>query len=163
VLVAIGLGSFAFHTFATRGAVYLDVIPIAVFIYGYLLLALRRFLALSPVAAVVALLLFFAVSRVLPQLVGRDALNGSIDYVPALAAMLIVVWFVPAKVRPAVWLATALFVVSLAFRTIDQAICAAFPLGTHFIWHVLNAAVLLILLDAAISVRAVAPAKPGSA
>jgi hypothetical protein len=34
VLVAIGFGSFAFHTLATRGAVYLDVIPIAVFIYG---------------------------------------------------------------------------------------------------------------------------------
>jgi hypothetical protein len=34
----------------------------------------------------------------------------------------------------------------------DQAVCAAFPLGTHFIWHLLNAAVLLVLLDAAISV-----------
>jgi hypothetical protein len=40
----------------------------------------------------------------------------------------------------------------------DQAVCAAFPLGTHFIWHLLNAAVLLVLLDAAISFNArVAP------
>jgi len=33
----------------------------------------------------------------------------------------------------------------------DHAICVVFPLGTHFIWHLLNAAVLLVLLDAAIS------------
>jgi hypothetical protein len=155
VLVAIGLGSFAFHTLATRGAVYLDVIPIAVFIYGYLLLALRRFLALPWRAAIELLVVFFAASRVLPYLAGPGALNGSVDYLPALLAMLILMWFVPINVRPAIWLAAILFVISLAFRTTDQAVCAAFPLGTHFIWHLLNAAVLLILLDAAISAAAV--------
>src|SRR6516164_3088695 len=51
VAVAVGLGSFIFHTVATRGAALADVIPIAIFIYGYLLLALRRLLRLSPVAA----------------------------------------------------------------------------------------------------------------
>jgi hypothetical protein len=155
VLVAIGLGSFAFHSLATRGAVYLDVVPIAVFIYGYLLLALRRFLALPWRAAIELLVVFFAASRVLPYLAGPGALNGSVDYLPALLAMLILMWFVPINVRPAIWLAAILFVISLAFRTTDQAVCAAFPLGTHFIWHLLNAAVLLILLDAAISAAAV--------
>ena len=151
LLVAIGLGSFAFHTLATRGAVYFDVIPIAVFIYGYLLLALRRFLALPWRASIELLVVFFAASRLLPYLAGPGTLNGSLDYPPALAAMLILVWFVPSKVRPAIWLASILFVVSLAFRTMDQAICTAFPLGTHFVWHLLNAAVLFVLLDAAIS------------
>jgi hypothetical protein len=151
VLVAIGLGSFAFHSLATRGAVYLDVIPIAVFIYGYLLLALRRFLALPWRATIELLVVFFAASRVLPYLANPGALNGSLDYFPALGAILILVWFVPLKVRPAIWLAAIVFVVSLAFRTMDQAVCPAFPLGTHFIWHLLNATVLLVLLDAAIS------------
>ena len=31
---------------------------------------------------------------------------------------------------------------SLLFRTIDAGVCAAFPLGTHFLWHLLNAAML---------------------
>src|SRR5215469_8671870 len=44
VVVAVGIGSFAFHTLATRGAVLADIIPIAIFIYGYLWLALHRFL-----------------------------------------------------------------------------------------------------------------------
>src|SRR5258707_14435816 len=47
VVVAVGLGSFAFHTLATRGAELADVIPIAGFIYGYLLLTFRRFLGLA--------------------------------------------------------------------------------------------------------------------
>jgi hypothetical protein len=72
-------------------------------------------------------------------------LNGSIDYLPALAALLIMVWIVPAKLRTAVALAAAVFVISLAFRTVDRAICGAFPLGTHFIWHLLNAVVLFVL------------------
>jgi uncharacterized membrane protein YfcA len=48
VVVVVGLGSFIFHTVATRGARLADIIPIAVFIYGYLLLALRRFLHCRP-------------------------------------------------------------------------------------------------------------------
>jgi hypothetical protein len=31
---------------------------------------------------------------------------------------------------------------SLVFRTLDAGICPAFPLGTHFLWHVLNAVML---------------------
>ena len=160
VLIAIGFGSFAFHTLATRGAAYLDVIPIAVFIYGYLALALRRFLALSWLATGLALGAFFAVAQALPRLFPPATLNGSLDYLPALAAILLLVWFVPAKVRPAIWLAAVLFIVSLALRTVDQAICATFPLGTHFIWHLLNAAMLFVLLNAALAARTPALPRP---
>ncbi|NJN40478.1 MAG: hypothetical protein HC807_06085 [Gammaproteobacteria bacterium] len=31
---------------------------------------------------------------------------------------------------------------SLTFRTLDRDLCAAIPLGTHFLWHLLNAVVL---------------------
>ena len=62
VVVAVGLGSFAFHTLATRGALLLDVGPIGIFIYGYVLLALRRFLALSWPLALGLLAGFIALS-----------------------------------------------------------------------------------------------------
>jgi hypothetical protein len=39
---------------------------------------------------------------------------------------------------------------SLALRTIDAAACDTFPLGTHFLWHIFNAAVLYVLLRTAI-------------
>jgi hypothetical protein len=149
VMVLIGLGSFAFHTLATRSAVYLDVIPIAVFIYGYLALALRRFLALGWLPTIATLVGYIALSRLLAHLTPPGALNGSIDYLPALAALLIMLGVVPVTVRRTVALAAAVFVISLAFRTVDRAVCGTFPLGTHFIWHLLNAVVLLVLLRAA--------------
>ena len=36
----------------------------------------------------------------------------------------------------------AILAVSLFFRTIDDAVCARFPLGTHFLWHTLNGVML---------------------
>jgi hypothetical protein len=38
-----------------------------------------------------------------------------------------------------------LFLLALALRTADPLVCEAFPLGTHFAWHLLNGAVLYIL------------------
>jgi hypothetical protein len=35
-----------------------------------------------------------------------------------------------------------MLVVSLFFRTIDAAVCGAFPTGTHFLWHLMNGAML---------------------
>jgi hypothetical protein len=52
--------------------------------------------------------------------------------------------------------------VSLALRSVDLAACDAFPLGTHFVWHVLNAAVLYVLLRTAIKEAAMENA-PGAA
>jgi len=49
----------------------------------------------------------------------------------------------------ALLLAAAIFVVSLTFRSIDMTVCAALPVGVHYMWHILNAAVLYL------SVRAV--------
>src|SRR5215467_9920634 len=87
VVVAVGIGSFAFHTLATRGAALADVIPIAIFIYGYLLLALRRFLHLSPAAAVGIVIAYGAFAQTLPLMLSPGALNGSASYLPALVAM----------------------------------------------------------------------------
>jgi hypothetical protein len=39
-------------------------------------------------------------------------------------------------------LGAALLAVSIFFRTIDAAACPAFPIGTHFLWHLLNGAIL---------------------
>src|SRR5262249_61672034 len=122
----------------------------ALFIDGALALRLRRFPGLSFLLTLAVLVAYVALSRGLSLIAPPGTLNGSIDYLPALAAMLIMLGFVPAPVRPAIALAAGVFCVSLTFRTIDRAICGAFPLGTHFIWHLLNAIVLFALLRSAI-------------
>jgi hypothetical protein len=154
VVTAVGIGSFTFHTVATRGAVLADVVPIAVFIYGYLLLALRRFLGLPCIAAGAIVVAYAAAAQGLSALAPPRFLNGSVGYLPALAALIVVAAVAKEKeVRRGLALAALLFAISLALRTVDIALCPAFPLGTHFAWHILNAAVLYILLRTAITAR----------
>ncbi len=154
VVASVGIGSFIFHTVATQGAMLADVIPIAIFIYGYLLLALRRFAHLSAAVAIAIVAAYAVGAQALSWLVPAGALNGSVGYLPALVAMILVAFASRQPARRGLELAALLFAVSLAMRTIDLAVCRAFPLGTHFLWHLLNAAVLFVLLRTAIVARA---------
>lgn len=153
VLVLIGLGSFAFHTLATRGAVLLDVIPIAIFIHLYFYAGLRRFLSLPVLTSIVATIVFFVAGLAIGQ-AGQGKLNGSISYAPAVIGLLIMAAVAylagnaaakHARAVPRLLGIGAVFLVSLTFRTIDDAVCASWPLGTHFLWHMLNALVLYLL------------------
>lgn len=154
VVAVVGLGSFAFHTLATRGAMLLDVTPIGVFIYGYFLLALRRFLQLSWPIALLSLAGFIALSLALASYVPREVLNGSSGYLPALAALIGFGFVLRGhEAGQAMLIAAGLFIVSLIFRIIDLDVCARWPIGTHFLWHVLNAAVLYAVLRGAIAER----------
>ncbi len=149
----VGVGSFIFHTVATQGAELFDTVPIAVFIYGYLLFALRRYLALSLPVSLALLVAFAGLTYAEAALVPPDALNGSHAYLPALAAMLIVGGLARGQAGHLVLAAAAAFALSLVFRSVDNALCPWLPLGTHFLWHILNAVVLYLLLRAAIMVR----------
>lgn len=158
ITAVIGVGSFIFHTVATRGAALFDTVPIAVFIYGYLFFALRRYLGLSLVMAAGLLIAFVAASYAESVVVPRGALNGSHAYLPALAATF-VIGFLTLKRRagPLIIAAGVTIAVSLTFRSIDMAVCETFPLGTHFLWHSLNGLGLYLLLRAALVDKAAPP------
>jgi len=170
VTALVGVGSFIFHTVATQGAALFDVVPIAIFIYGYFLLALRRFFGLGALAALAITVLFASGSYLASASI--HGWNGSVAYLPALCALIAfaaLLW--PRSESPppellrrrqtAVGLALAalLFSISLAFRTIDREVCPVFPLGAHFLWHLLNAGVLWLLLRTAILAKAHVDAK----
>ena len=157
----IGIGSFVFHTLATKWARVADVAPISLFMLGYLVFAMRRLLVL-PWAAVAAGLAGFVgagagAERITCQ--SGACLNGSVGYLPALAAMILVAGALGWRRHPATKaLATsaAVFALSLVFRSIDMAMCPitlmqpGWRAGTHALWHILNALVLYWLLIAAI-------------
>jgi hypothetical protein len=158
VTAAVGIGSFLFHTFANRWSLVADVLPIAVFIYSYVFLALHRYLGLAMPAAVFATAAFAVFNMGFERLwlaaVGSITLNGSIGYLPAGGALVVVGSVALASRSRAagcsLLVAAAIFALSLTFRSIDHAVCEAFPIGTHFLWHGLNAVVLFILMRAAI-------------
>ena len=175
----IGIGSFLFHTYATRWASLADTIPIAVFMLAYFAFALRRFLGLNWVLVAIGLAAFFLAIRyagtiqcsygeLLPITARRGArcLNGTVAYAPAFLALL-GMGLVLAALRHAaarlLILASGVFLVSMTFRTLDIELCeltriAGRVCGTHFLWHILNGLTLYILLRAAIRHGSPAPA-----
>ena len=150
LVFVIGTGSGLFHTFATRWALLMDVIPIAIFILVYTWYALRRFAAAPAWACALGVAAVLGLARAVPML--TEFRGGS--YVAALTALVVIGGFLKAvRGHPAggaLLLAAATFAVSLIFRTIDAQVCASVPVGTHFIWHMLNGCVLFIVVRALI-------------
>ena len=157
----IGIGSFLFHTLATPWAGLADVLPIAIMMLSYLTVALRRYLGatwLWTAAGLVVFVVAYVLAGQIPCDGGR-CLNGSLGYVPALIALLLIGgWLVARGDKPTGWsllAGAAVFAASLAFRSVDFHVCdhthvGHGPLGTHFMWHTLNAVMLFILVRAAI-------------
>ena len=162
----IGVGSALFHTFANRWSSLADVIPIAIFIHVYFCLALYRLVGLPGWIALAATALFFGASFLADPFLTR-IVGSSSGYVPALLAMLGIGAALLVRAKPGggmILTAAATFAVSLGFRIADMPLCADWPLGLHFLWHVLNAVTLGLLLVAALPApggRARAPAAQG--
>lgn len=147
LVCAIGIGSFLFHTFATTWAKLLDDLPILLFQLVFLWIYCRevaKFEAL-PVFALIVMYLLFAVSaRQFPHI-----LNGSLVYAPAIMVLFVLGLYHWLTQRHAPYLllaSAAVFIVALSFRTMDNAICAHFPMGSHFLWHSFNALLLYLLM-----------------
>ena len=79
-------------------------------------------------------------------------LNGSLFYLPALAALIVVGLLLEEKrhaAAPYLLWAAAILTVSVALRTLDMALCDKIAIegrkiGTHFAWHVLNGLALFL-------------------
>jgi hypothetical protein len=169
----IGIGSFAFHLFATQETELLDVMPIAVFTLVYLGFALNRFLGVPPGWMVLLVIGFTAIMAAAsqvkcwdggigfpgPEVQGvKSCLNGSVFYLPALGALIVVGLLLEERRHPAapyvLW-AAAIFAISLTLRSLDLALCDKVliegqEVGTHAVWHVLTALALFLLLRASL-------------
>lgn len=166
----IGVGSFLFHTFASTWSEYADVVPIWSFVALYVLVSIALVGGASPgrvarigvIAAACATVVFLATGSgskaAAPATPGL--LNGSGQYAPALTALVLFSAITLWRGHPIrMWAvaATGAFVLSLTFRTLDLHLCPALPLGTHFLWHVLNGLMIGLLLQGLI--RCSAPAR----
>jgi hypothetical protein len=146
ILALIGVGSFLFHTHATVWSSLADVVPIGVFILVYILVANLHVLRLpvwgallATVAAVPAMALLATLIRELPFF------RISAPYWPV--ALLIAAYALALRRRAprtarGLALGAAILFVSLVFRSLDAAACGAVPVGTHFMWHLLNGLML---------------------
>jgi hypothetical protein len=157
-LFAIGVGSGLWHLYPNATTLLADVIPIGIFMHVFLICALRRLLHLNWLLTLLALGAFIALGIISEQHLPPEFLNGSVMYLPSIAALLLVTLALKLKQHPAAKgfiIALFVFLASITFRTFDMAVCEAFPRGTHFLWHIFNAFVLWRLLTTLIPARAV--------
>ena len=146
VLFVIGIGSWLFHTHANRLTGLMDVLPILAFILLYVFAATRDYFGARPwVAALVTAGFIPYAAATVPIFAMIPGLGSSASYAPV--PLLILIYAVLLRKRlpeTARGLATGagILIVSLTFRTLDQPLCGAVPLGTHFLWHILNAVML---------------------
>ena len=146
VLAAIGLGSFLFHTFAQVWAAIADVAPIVLFILLYLFAMNLHAIGMRLRIAVLATLLFFPYAALLvPVFSLMPGLGSSAGYAPV--PLLIILYAAYFRGRDpelarGLLLGALILCLSLAFRTVDLPFCTALPLGTHFMWHLLNGLML---------------------
>jgi len=178
----IGFGSLAFHVYADEGTSFADIVPIGLFMLVYLGFALNRLLGVPPGWTVLLAIGFTVLVGASMHIQCGDAgigfagfgpeianakpcLNGSVGYLPALAALIVIGMVLVERHHRAgpyiVW-AAAIFAISIVFRSIDLSFCDQVVIngrnvGTHFIWHLLNALVLFLLLRASLEAGPVAP------
>ncbi|SEF28330.1 Ceramidase [Amycolatopsis pretoriensis] len=145
--VLIGLvfvASSVFHLVATRWAGAADSGAILVFVLVYAVVFVREFW--SRRWAWVAAPGFLALT-VVTALLGGGLYLAPLIGLFAFAAVL-------AYQRDTAWtrfaVAGAVFALSLSLRTLDRDVCDYVPVGTHFLWHLLNGLVLYLVSRAAI-------------
>jgi hypothetical protein len=148
-MAIIGLGSFLFHTLATRWAEWGDVIPILTFMLLYIWLILTSVFHWPDWLKLASLMVFCVTTFYLEAMVPGTFLWGGALYLPTVLVLIlaaVALYRRQSPAAPAMLGATAVFLLSFASRTLDMPLCPVFPLGTHFFWHLLNALLLFLLL-----------------
>ena len=148
LVLLVAIGSALFHTLATRWAGLLDTLFILLFCCAFLYAFLQQALGWPGWAALAASIVFALVSYAFPRLFAPGALNGSVGYLPYLVVLIAMTIYLASRHAPAArafGLGLVVFCISLTLRTVDPAICPRFPLGTHFLWHLLNGYLLWVV------------------
>jgi len=146
ILAAIGIGSYLFHTHATVWASTADVVPIGIFILVYVYAANRDYWRWPVWGAALGTAAFIPYAIVLtPAFSALPFFEISAFYWPVpllIAAYAVVLRRRAPETARGLAIGAAILVVSLTFRSLDEVLCAQIPLGTHFMWHILNGLML---------------------
>ncbi|SLN46133.1 ceramidase domain-containing protein [Roseisalinus antarcticus] len=151
MLGLIAIGSFLFHTTATAWASAADTAPIGIFILIYLFAVNRDVLRMLWWRAGFATAGFFPYAAVAVPLLDRIAFLRISDFYWTVPILLLVYAPIVARRNRATAAGfvagAALLSTSISVRSLDLILCEVFPLGTHFLWHSLNAVLLPMMIE----------------
>ena len=150
ILFGIGIGSMLFHSIPYNLTAFIDVFFIILFIFLFLIQLYYK-LKVNIYLSYILSALFILSCYTFGNYFKYSILKESAFYFPILLHLyfLIIFFFIFKQKRvylKSFFLIPILFSVSLYLRTIDFRYCNAFPLGTHFIWHIINSIVLFLII-----------------
>lgn len=146
LVALVGIGSATFHIFATLWSQIFDIVPILLFQLLYIWFYLRDRTSVSKGASILMITGFALACGVGTRF---EMLNGSVAYTPSVLVLLgLGLHHARAAGRTELLLCALLFGVALVFRITDHAFCETIPMGTHFLWHAVNAIVLFLAVVA---------------
>lgn len=144
----ITIGSGLWHYYGVYPYQLFDIAPIALFIHSYLLIFCIRIIKFSIPKTFLVWLGFIIVTWISDHSLPPDILNGTLLYLPAYVMLVIFTsyaYFIKHVDQHYLLNGLVVWSISLIARTIDLPICSTIPIGTHFIWHLLNAFLLYLL------------------
>ncbi len=146
ILFAIGVGSYLFHTHATPWAALVDTTPILLFSLVYIFLANRDFWLWPVWLSAVGAVAFVPYSALLTPVFGALPFFSISSFYWPLPLLIFAYALLLRQRSPQtarnLAIGASILCLSLTMRSIDEPLCMAFPLGTHFFWHILNAFML---------------------
>lgn len=148
LIIVIGVGSSVFHAYPSPISELMDIIPIVAFIVLFFTSIIVRVGKTNLFETIICLLAFASTSHFFVTQF-PNALNDSIGYLSSMGALVMIAIYLNMKRRPSsqqFLLAALLGVLSLFFRSVDNGVCETLPMGTHFMWHTLNAALIYVVM-----------------
>ena len=147
LMIILGLGSLAWHSYRSLPTLLLDEIPIYIFIIFagyYLTQSLTHIQKITLMILVSIGVIYYLIFAYIP---GINLSNGVLKYVFALLIFIVLSTLVVEKSGSGhnFIIPISIFVFAIVFRIIDLFVCSKFPIGTHFIWHILVALVMYLV------------------
>lgn len=147
ILAVTGIGSMLWHGLPNLLTSFADTLPLFAFVLVSLFFLLDKLLK-KRVLVWQILLIFILVEipfifHILPSF------NGFLSYLIVLIFGVFVFYGLTKKYKTLtsdLTIVIVLFAIALFFRTLDHTVCSVLSIGTHFIWHILNALVLYLLI-----------------
>jgi hypothetical protein len=148
LLVAlIGIGSALYHSYPNRTTLLLDALPIYVLLVSLLAFLVNKIVD-SPIFTVCIIFVYIS-TLLLGSLVWPELANGSVRHIITITFLSVVLSLLYKKFPVLIkklFLILVLFIVSLIARSLDVMLCSSLTIGTHFIWHIINAFAVYLLL-----------------
>lgn len=148
MVYVIGFSSSLLHSIPNAVTEFFDVISIALFIIVFFFSVMLRILRCRMRNIILAFIafLFFTFSSITYL---HSYMNGATSYISTMAALTMVAFYLYGRGHPSAkhFLAAGqIGIVALYLRSIDSKFCDFMPIGTHWIWHTMNAVLIAIIM-----------------